>query len=83
MGWIFVVIYVLMWLLVTFIIKYVEKKCGSCGDSEFDDELPSEVMGLFWPIIVPLAAVAGIGQLFMLIGRGMDKLIDKITKNTK
>jgi len=82
MGWIFVVIYVLMWLLVTFVIKYFYKKCD-CNESESDDELPSEVMGLFWPIVVPLAAVAGIGQVFMLIGRGMDKLIDKITKNTK
>lgn len=82
MGWIFVVIYFLMWLLVTFVIKYVYKKCD-CSESESDDELPSEVMGMFWPIIVPLAAVAGIGQVFMMIGRGMDKLIDKITKNTK
>lgn len=83
MGWIFVVIYFLMWLLVTFVTKYIDKKCECCNTSNSDDNLPAEAMGFFWPIVVSLAVIAGIYYIFILIGKGMDKLIDEITKNTK
>lgn len=83
MGWIFAVIYFLMWLLVTFVMKYIDKKSECCGASAHGDDMAPEAIGLFWPIVVPIAVMVGIYYVLVLIGKGMDKLIDEITKNTK
>lgn len=83
MWWIFVVIYFLMWLLVTFVMKYIDKKSECCSASARGDDMTPEAIGLFWPIVVPIAVMVGIYYVLVLIGKGMDKLIDEITKNTK
>lgn len=83
MGWIFVAIYFLMWLLVTFVMKYIDKQSECCGAGARGDDMAPEAIGLFWPIVVPIAVMVGIYYVLVLIGKGMDKLIDEITKNTK
>jgi len=47
------------------------------------DDMSHEAIGLFWPIVVPIAVMVGIYYVLVLIGKGMDKLTDEITKNTK
>lgn len=69
-------IYLLMWFLMTFICKYIDAK--QSNELADDDTVSNEFMGLLWPITLPFLVGIGLWHIVKLVGKGMDKLIDKI-----
>lgn len=69
-------IYLLMWFLMTFICKYIDAKYPS--ELADDDTISNEFVGLLWPITFPILVGIGLRKIVKLVGKGMDKLIEKI-----
>ena len=70
-----------MWFLMTFICKYIDAKYPS--ELTDDDTVSNEFMGLLWPITLPILVGLGLWQIVRLVGKVMDKMINKIINNNK